>query len=276
MAQRRRRRKNNISRGIRQDLKKSANIANNVFDISPLSQVDASRTQDVQNLINQNQALSDPFSQAFAGRRSGQLQDYVSRLSDLTQGYDSREMNALREQRRQQMERGFSTGRAALDRGQNAARVSGTSKGAQLMQLAAGYGRDSAAAENDLFVRGADEKRRAITQYGDTVRQLEADEFGRGQTALQNYRDVLETARANELERQKINLGQEAADRAVQSGATLGVMQLQEARRNARRQNKLIREGYRSNERTARGSGGGGGLNVTFAQELEDLAEEYK
>lgn len=270
-----------LNQGISKDLTQSKKIAEEQFDLSDLSRVDAARSPEVQDLLNQQKSLSDPFSDSYAGNRSGQLQDYVGRLNDATQGYDSRELSALRDNRRREMERGFQSGRAGLMKAQGNLRTGSTQKAAQIARLARDYGQSSADAENDLFIQGADEKRRALTQYGDTVRGLESDEFGRSQQALSNYQGQLNQSRADELEREKINLGQEAADRAAQSGAQLGIMQLKEARRNAKQQNKLIRRGYQSNERIASGgSGGGGGATATpgpsYADELNKLAEQYK
>lgn len=270
----------NLFGSINKDLQKAGTIANKNFDLSPLSRVEGGRPIEVQNALNQHQALSDPFSQAFAGQRSGQLKDYISQLDLYRQGYDAPELNALREARRRELERGFESGRASLLRGQGTAGVPRQARGAQLLELSKAYGRSGADAENDLFIQGAQEKRRANEAYGGAVTQAEADEFTRGQQALTNYTNLLNQARADEFERQKVNLGQEAADRAAQSGAQLGILQLKEARQNAKRQNKIIRQGYKSNERIAGASSGGGGTSQPasnpYAEELAKLAEEYR
>lgn len=268
-AKRKAAKRDKISRNVAKDLAQSKTIADETLGITPLSRVDASRPTEVTNLLNQHSALSDPFSQAYAGRRSEQTKDYIGQLSDLRQGYDSREFEAMREQRKREMERDFQSGRASLAR---AGARDSTARGAQLLELAKSYGQTGAQAENDLFVRGADEKRRAIDAYGNAVGTAEANEFARGQAALSNYSNLLNETRANELERQKINLGQEAADKAVTAGSQLGVMQLIDARRKARKQNKLIRQGYRSNERIA---GAGGSAGNYYADALNKLAEEY-
>lgn len=264
---------------LSKDLSKAKSIAEKNFDLSDLSRVDDTRPGEVSDVLAQQKALSDPFSPAYVGQRSDQLRGHVGRLQDALQGYDSRELQALREARRRETERGFQSGQAALARGQGNLRVGSTQKAAQLADLARGYGQQSADAENDLFIQGAAEKRRANTEYGDVVRGYESDEFGRSQQALKAYQDNLGTARADELARQKINLGQEATDRASQSAAALGILGIKEARQNAKRQNKLIREGYASNERISQSGSGQTGqtsqqAGSSLAEELAKLAEE--
>ena len=271
---RRNRQQNRSFNKLGRDFAKAETVASNGFDLSPLDRVDASRPTEVSNLLNQHQALSDPFSQAYAGKRTGEMQDYIGRLKGYTEGYDAQELNALREQRRRQTERGFQGGRESLMRGQGATSAPRQARGAQLLELAKSYGQSSADAENDLFVEGAQVKRDALDKYGTAVGTEEANEFDRSQQALKNYTDILGTTRADELEREKINLGQQAADRAAKSGATLGVLEIQRARQNARQQNKLIREGYKSNERIAgRSQPSTGGTNG-YADALNALADE--
>lgn len=273
MAKGKRRRSNRkLARTLRQDLRTASRLADNQLDTSSLSRVDASRTQDVANLLNQYQATSDPFSSAYAGRRSGQLKDFLSRYEASTQGYDNQELNALREQRRRGLERGFQSGRAGLARSQGNYRLGATQRAAQMADLARSYGQQSADAENDLFIQSEAEKQRRLEGYGSAVQDVEGTEFERGDKALANYRDALETARANELEREKINLGQESADRLAKESGKLGMLGIIESRRNARRQNKLIREGYRSNERIA---GSNNSSQNAYADALSELANRY-
>lgn len=237
--------------GLKKDIKKAQNLADKFLPTDPLGRVDATRSNEVQNLLNQYQSQSDPFSAAFAGKRSTDVQDFLGRYKDSTLGYDSNELNALRDQRRRGIDRGFQSGKAALQRGQSF-RLGDTQKSAQLAELAQSYGQSSADAENDIFVKSADEKQKRLEGYGTALQGAENTEYTKGQSALQNYKDTLNTANADQLEREKINLGQEAADRSGQVAATFGILGIQEARRNAKMQNQLIRDGYKSNERISR------------------------
>lgn len=254
------------------DLASAGKLADKYLDLDPLSQVDASRTAETQNMLNNYNALSDPTSAAYAGARTPEMADFMNRYQASTQGYDSRELEALREQRRREVDRGFQSGRAALARQQNYGGVGGASRGAQMLELAKSYGQAGADAENDLFVRGADEKQRRLEGYGTMASGLGEQEFQRGQLARDSYADALRQSQQDQLERQKINLGQEAASKAIKTGGMFGILGIGEQRKNARQQNKLIREVNNANRRPS--SGGGGGANA-YAEALNQIAEEY-
>lgn len=261
--------------GVLRDARQAAKTAEKALNLDPLGRVEAGRSEEIADLLDQERALSDPFSDAYAGRRSDETRDFMNRYNDSTQGYNSQETEALRESRRRETERGFQSGRAALARGQNNARTSSTARAAQLAELSKAYGQQSADAETDIFLRGADEKQRRLEGYGSAVKGAEADEFNRANQALANYKATLGGAEANELNRSQINLGQEAAERAAQVSGTMGILGIQEARRNAEQQNQLIREGYRSNENIAGKTNSGWGSNA-YADELDRLAEELE
>jgi hypothetical protein len=264
--------KKNKKTGLGKDLKQASKLAKKFLPSDPFMKVDAGRSSGVQDLIDQTRSLSDPFSQAYAGRRSEEQGNYLSRLLESSKGYDSNEIRALRDARRGEMERGFQSGRAALARGQNNYRLGATQKAAQLAELAQGYGRDSAQAENELISKFADEKQRRLGEYGAALTGAENTEYDRGQSALNSYRDTLQTSEANEYDKFKFNAGQEAADRAQTTAGKLGILGIQEARRNAAEQNALIREGYKSNENIAgRSNSGANG----YADAIKQLADQY-
>lgn len=223
-----------------QDITNAKKIADTTLPSSELSTVDASRSQEIQNLINQYQSYSDPNSANFAGKRSAEVSDFVNRLKLGLEGYNSQELNALRAQRLSGMDQGFQSGRATLMRGQNG--LGTTQRGAQLAELAKNFGLARASAENELFVKAADEKQRRLQDYGNTITSLNTTEYNRAQDALKNYSSVLSGARQDELNRQQINLKQEAATRATQVGKVLGTLSLGETRRNNERQNRLMKQ----------------------------------
>lgn len=257
--------------GLLKDARQAAKTAEKALNLDPLGRVNADRSEEMQDILDQERSLSDPFNDAYVGRRSGQMQDFISRYSDSTQGYDSKENEALRDARRRETDRGFQSGRAALARGQNNARTSSTARGAQLAELARSYGTQSADAENDIFMTSANEKQRRLEGLGNIIGGVESTESDRSNTALANYKSSLQGAEVNELGKQNINLGQEAAERAAQVGGTMGILGIQEARRNAEEQNKLIREGYASNERISNNHKPTGN---PYADELDKLIAE--
>jgi hypothetical protein len=190
-------------------------------------------------------------------------------------GYTSRENNAIRDQRLRGLRRNFAEGRASLARGQNIARTGRNARTAQLMTLAKSHGQSASDAENDLFVRNIDEKQRRLQGFTNLIQGLETDERNRADTALANYREALRTDQIDRLEREKINLGQEAASRAERFGGIMGLLGIADSRRNAKRQNKLMKEQIAK-------MGGGGGTTVvsgggggSYADALNNLADKF-
>lgn len=260
-----------LYKGLRNDLSNADQLANQFLDLTPFTQVDASRTAETQNILNNLQSLADPTSAAYAGARNAEMQDYVRRLNEATQGYDSRELQALREQRMGGLERGFQSGRAALARGNSGLR-NNTQRSAQLLELAKSYGQQRADANNDLFVQGADEKQRRLEGYGGFINNLGQQEFERGAYARDQYANALKAAQQDQLERQKINLSQEAASRALYNTGRLSTFGLGEARRNANRQNNFLKslERIRSSNSRAPVSN-----TNYYVQALQDEANRY-
>ncbi len=258
---------NKLYNKIGKDLTAASNLATEFLDIGPLSTVDTAYSADRQGALDKYKGLTDT-----AGQRSPEMQSFLDRMQGLTQGYDSQEYEALRSQRRREMEKGYQAGQAGLMRGQNVNRLGATQKTAQLLQLAKNYGESSSAAENDLFVEGAREKRDAISNYGGALRTTETDENDRRSKAMADYTGYLTDSEADQFGKQKFNAGQEAASRALKSGGILGMLGVGESRRAGRRSSKLIREGYRSNEKIA---AIGAQQAAGMAEAISKLMEQY-
>lgn len=256
---------------IGRDLGSASQIANKYLDLDPLSQIDASRPGETQDMLNNFSALADPTSAAYAGRRTGEMRDFMGRLRASTQGYDSRELDALREQRSQQMARDFQSGRASLMRGQSSGQ-NATSRSAQLLDLTKAHNQATTTAANDLFVQGADEKQKRLETYGQAVQDVGQQEFDRGQLARETYAQSLRDAQQDTFEKQKVNLGQEAASKAIQTGGVMGMLGIGESRKAAKQQNKLVRD---LNAQRGSGGGGGGG-NAAIAELLNQRADELQ
>lgn len=267
----RKRRNKGLYDKLKADIGSAKSVAEGALPLEPLPYIDATRAPETTNALNNLQSLADPTFASYAGARTPEMVQYLNDLKASTAGYDSTELTALREQRRRELERGFSSGRASLARGQNRAQVGGVSRTAQLLELAKDYGAQGAAAENDLFVKGADEKQRRLETYGNALSGETQNEFDRGQSARQSYTDYLTNVQNTELDKQKANLGQSAVNNAIQTSGILGILGIGEARRNNRRTNKLLKKlngnGYRP-------SSGGGGGNAAYAQALQSLADE--
>lgn len=262
-------------RAIKRDMFQAGNIAKKTMPLDPLSRVDNTRSTETQDLINRRRGFIDPNNAAYAGRRSGQMQSILSKLQGGLGGYTGTEMQGMREQQARETDNAFNTGRSQLMRGQSMARTGSTQRSAQLMDLAKSFGNSRAQLEQDLLVKNADEMQRRQMDFTGVLRGAENDEATKVQQALGSYETTLGADRADRFERDKINLGQEAKDRAAQVGAQTGIMGLLEARRNAARQAQLAREQMASNERSARASsGGGGGGGGSYYDDIMGLINE--
>lgn len=253
------------------DIDQSRRIAERTLDLSPLSRVDASRSTETQNLLNMLNAQADPRMGGYAGGRSQDVADWLARMKESTQGYDSNEYNALRESKTAGLNQGFQTGRATLMRGQANSGAGSTARSAQLLDLARSFGRDRATAENDIYLKSADEKQKRLQTYGTELQSTETTEFDRGQSAQKNYADTLGAAQTSELGRAKINLGQEAASRSARASGILGVLQTLEARRNAKEQNAIAREQIGASKSNAAAAASG---SSAYADALDALAKD--
>lgn len=260
-----------MGRGIRRDLRQAGRIAQDTLPMNPLSRVDNTRSDETQNLLNMQYSSIDPNSQGYAGRRSADMQSIMSRMQNGLGGYTSPEYQAMREQMARNTNQNFMTGRAQLARGQANNRLGSTQRTAQLMELSRNFGKDRAQQEQDLMVKSADESARRQAEYQNLLRGVEADEFGRVNTARGAYGTTLSGDQNLRFEKDKVNLDQESKDKAGQLELILGLMQQFEGRRNQRRQTSLAREQMRSNENIARSANSGGGGGGGLGQEGYDL-----
>lgn len=242
---------------IAKDLKKSGKVAEENFDLSPLGKLDEGRDEEGQALLDRLDA------QMNAPQRSDDMADFLARSKDASSGYNSQELEAMREQRRREIERGQQSGRASLERGQNNYRTGATQRAAQLFELSKNYGQQSADAENDLFVRGADEQYKRMNDYGKTLSAIESGEWTRQQEAQTGYRDYLGKLQQDEMNAQKFNLSQELADRNLEASSKMGIMGILDSRKNAKQQNKIMQDQMNA-DKEARIKVGAPKTNVTY------------
>lgn len=249
------------SRKLNKDLRDAGSIARKNLPLTPLPRLDTGRSNETQNLLNLFSAYADPTKGSYAGARSSQMQDAVGRSIAGLDGYTAQENQGMREQMARDTNQNFMTGRAQLMRGQANARTGSTQRAAQLLELTKSYGNTRANLEQDLFVKNADEKQRRLDAYRNFLGGLEQQEYGRGREARTDLGNLSNSTWERELGTSKFNIEQEGRDRASQVSGILGTLGILDARRNARKQNQLMREQMQSNERVASrsGSGGGGG-----------------
>lgn len=225
-------------------------------NLETLGTVDAGRSNEIQNLLNELKANSN-----LAGQRSSEVADLVALMRGGLGGFTSAEGQANRELAQREIDNQFQTQSRALQRLQSRGNIRGAAAGAQFGNLARDRFGAQGDIEVDLLARNAalqDSRRNA---FGSFLQGLEADEFNRKTQALTNFGQALERARADELGRQQFNLGQQGKLLAGQQALFFGGAQLNQARRNALRNFRLGKGNLKLATRQNQNSGGGGGAS---------------
>lgn len=147
--------------------------------------------------------------------------EVLSRYKNLAdQGYSAQEFQGLREQQQRGMNSALATQMAELARQQARGRVYGAAASAQQANALRADADTRANLEQDLFLKGADFKRQALGAYSGQLGQMQA----------------------NELERQKINLGQTSAEKSGQLGAYFNTIGLGQTKKLTEEQLAIARE----------------------------------
>lgn len=169
-------------------------------------------------------------------------------------GYTSPEYQAQREQMQRGLNSNMATSSSALARSQARGKVYGAAASAQQGNLIRGAQDTKDNLEQELMSKNIDERDRRNLQYGEYGRGLNQEEFDRRASATKGYGDEEAALRTEELERQKVNLGQSNAELAAQIGAYTGAGATALAQKNAEAGQDISRQGIR-----AMSDGGGGG-----------------
>jgi hypothetical protein len=206
-------------------------------DIETLGTVDADRSEEVQNLINQQSAFADQ-----AGTRSDEATQAVELAQQGLGGLTAAENDALRAQGFQGLDRSFQAGQRALARAQGRSGVRGAAGAAQARDLIRDRGDAVRGLERDILLEniGIQDARR--NAFANLIAQQEGREFAQQQAALQGLQGLTQSARQDELARQQFNLGQQANLLSGQQALFFGGQGLIDARRNAIQNARLARQ----------------------------------
>lgn len=202
------------------------------------------RVGETQEALDRSKGIMDQY-----GQRSPEMQDAIDRNKSLLQGYDAPEMQAIREQASKGLNTQYQTQMRQLTQNQARAGVRGASAVAQGRNLDRQRMETQGDLEQNLFVKNADEKRRALGDYTNLIGNTTQAEYSRSSGAQESYANQLARQRQDELGRAQTNLGQTAAENAGRLGTYLGGIGAGEARagrleaeRNARRQTEIARQ----------------------------------
>lgn len=169
--------------------------------------------------------------------------DVLNRMQAGLGGYTSPEYQAQREQMMRGVQSNTATGLQQLAKSQARGKVYGAAASAQAGNLLTGAQQSKDTLEQDLMVKNIDEQQKRLTEYGQYGRGLNEEEFGRRANATQAYGDEEGRLRQEELDREKINLGQTNAELAAQIGAFTGAGGLALQQKNTEESQKIQRKG---------------------------------
>ena len=240
-----RRRTDSTTRELSNDFLSATDLGNKFFTQKPLERIDDRRSNETQNLLNLRLAYADPNNASYAGRRSADTMDILSRMKAGLEGYTAPELNAFREKQTRGMSSNLNTSLNTLSREQNKSRTLGASSMAQKMEAMRQDREKRGDLEQDLFIKNADERRSRLTDYGSAVSNAENTEYSRGRDARGDYENTLNTDTADRFTKQQVNLGQERADRAGEVASRFGIMNMLQTERERKRQNALAKESVR-------------------------------
>lgn len=181
-----------------------------------------------------------------ASTRDPMQTDVLNRMQAGLGGYTSPEYQAQREQQMRGMQSNYATASSQLARAQARGKVYGAAGAAQQANLAASTQQSKDNLEQDLYIKNIDEMNRRNLQYGQYGRELNTEEFDRQAGATKAYGDEENRLRQEELERQKINLGQANAETAAQIGAFTGAGATALSQQNTKESQRISREGIRA------------------------------
>lgn len=161
-------------------------------------------------------------------------------------GYTSPEYQAQREQMMRGQQSNLQTGLSQLAKAQSRGKVYGAAAAAQQGNLLRSSEQSKNQLEQDLYVKNIDEMQRRLSEYGQYNRGLADEEYGRVADIVRGKTDESRSLREEELDRQKINIGQSNAELAAQIGAFTGAGATSLQEKNLKEARKIQRRALRA------------------------------
>lgn len=177
--------------------------------------------------------------------RTPEQADVMGRMKGGLEGYTSQEYQAQREQMRRGLQSNYTTAASQLARSQAKGKVYGAAGAAQMQNLQRSTQNSKDTLEQDLMIKNIDERQRRLMEYGEYGRGLDSEEFDRRSSATKGLSDEEAALRTEELERQKINLGQSNAELAAQIGAFTGAGSTALAQKNTNQAQRIQKRALR-------------------------------
>lgn len=204
-----------------------------------------------QQLQRQQQLL------AGAGNSDAQ-KEALSKMQGGLSGYTSGEYQASREQMMRGQQSNYATSQGQLAKAQARGKVYGAAGAAQMANLSAASAQSKDQLEQDLMVKNIDEQQRRLQDYGKYASDVNGQAFDQRAVATKAYGDTGAALRGEELDRQKINLGQSNAELASQIGLFTGAAGTNLSKEQNEEAMKIQKQGIN----VVAGGGGGSSTNT--------------
>jgi hypothetical protein len=199
----------------------------NKFNLIPETQkVDQGRSQEVSDILGaRNQAYQDSL------KRDPETARLLKLLEGGLGGLTATENTLMRERGEEGLDRGLQTNLRALAGVQRGSGVRGAAANASLMdmnreRLMAGRG-----LERDIQLENINVQDRRRAGYGSQLESVLGREFGQRQSALGALEGSTGLARADELQREMFNIGQDQNTAALRGSTMFGLVGLRGGRR---------------------------------------------
>jgi hypothetical protein len=237
-----------LKQSITADFDTGKSLFDKYFNFGDLPKIQDNYAKDGENAVSLRGAYADPNNASFAGRRSADVQDILSRMKGGLEGYTANENNAFKERMDRDINQNLSTELKDIE---------DTNAGNLVLGAAATARADAARREaqkqrdinaQDLFIKNVDEKQTRLMDYGNAVTGAETSEFDKGQNAINAYEQTLNGARQNSIGLQSANIGIEKDNRNAIAAGIGGFADVTSTRRNQNRQDKLMDRFYKKRE----------------------------
>jgi len=174
-------------------------------------------------IVQRYKGIADRYA---SGQPSADLQDIMNRYKAGLEGYNSQELNAMREESLQGINADVAAQQRALQKAQARSGVRGAAGVAQL----AGVGRQGVNArgnlERDLFIKNADERQRRLGEYSGLVQGVEQQGYERSLGSLGQYENAYGNLRAEDVRTKQYNDQKVADELAGRYGTIFGGLNL--------------------------------------------------
>ena len=233
---------------LTKDYQQAEQVYNSFFNFGDLPRVTDKYAQEKEDLLKLRGTYSDPNSASFAGRRSTDVSDILSRMKGGLEGYTAAENANIYEAMNRNAE---------ADLQSELKNVQDTNAGNMVLGGAA-TARVDAARRNatrlrmqnnqDLFIKNIDEKRSRLNEYAQAVQGAEANEWNRTNEAMGNYEKTLAGNQDTDFALQQANIELEKQDRGAKIAGLGGLVDQVNAYRGERKQDNRMKKYWEEEE----------------------------